>query len=118
MNKLQKFQSFIYSKNFDLFCVTESWLHESIHDNEILPSDYTRNDRGERGGGVLVAIKNTVTSKLILKHNTVELLTIQVNLSPCLLLVCLTFHPIVLKFINKKFCVILLHCPLELTPSY
>ena len=95
MNKLQKFQSFIYSKNFDLFCVTESWLHESIHDNEILPSDYTiyRNDRGERGGGVLVAIKNTVTSKLILKHNTVELLTIQVNLSPCLLLVCLYIPP-------------------------
>ena len=48
VNKLNDFQSLIYSQSFDLFGVTESWLTNKIFDNEILPTGYAliRKDRG------------------------------------------------------------------------
>ena len=49
--------------NPDIIAITETWLHEGIADNEILPSSYNvlRNDRGSRGGGVLLAVKSYIS---------------------------------------------------------
>ncbi len=95
INKLQQFQSFVYSKNVDIICVTESWLYDSIQDSEILPVNYTvyRNDRGARGGGVLVAVKNSIPSTLIHKSVSLELLTVEISLTPKVQLVCLYVPP-------------------------
>ena len=64
MSKLVLFQNLVYSEQFDIVCVCETWLHEGVLDNEIL-QNYTiyRNDRlNNRGGGVLVAIKSDLRS--------------------------------------------------------
>jgi hypothetical protein len=52
----------VYSEAVDLMFVSETWLNDSISDQEILPYGYDiyRTDRssGRSGGGVLVAIKH------------------------------------------------------------
>ncbi|CAB4010406.1 Hypothetical predicted protein [Paramuricea clavata] len=56
---IERFQNLVYSEDPDIFCVNETWLNEDIKNSEILHSGYDifRNDRGSRGGGVLLAIK-------------------------------------------------------------
>ena len=70
VNKLSQFQSFVYSHNFDVIAITETWLSNSIFDNEILPTNYKIycNDRGSRGGGVLLAVRDNIISIIILPH--------------------------------------------------
>ena len=57
VNKRLELQSHVALMNPDIIAITETWLHEGIADNEILPSSYNvlRNDRGSIGGGVLLA---------------------------------------------------------------
>ena len=95
MNKLNRFQSVIYSKNYDVLCVTETWLSSTITNNEILPSTYTiyRNDRINRGGGVLIAVKHSLTSQLHHLSDTIELIAVNLGVRPKLLLVCLYIPP-------------------------
>lgn len=56
----------MYSSQVNILAITETWLHDLILDNEILPCGYViyRNDRSTRGGGVMLAIKDDVVSKL------------------------------------------------------
>ena len=71
ISKLVLFQNLVYSEQFDIACVCETWLHEGVLDNEILQG-YTiyRNDRlNNRGGGVLVAIKTNLRS---IRRNNLE----------------------------------------------
>ena len=67
VNKLSLFQSYIYSSDFDVICLTETWLSESVFDQEILPTNYNiyRKDRPSRGGGVLIAIKSTISASVV-----------------------------------------------------
>lgn len=56
----------MYSENFDVVALTETWLTNSASDNEILDVGYSiyRTDRstGKRVGGVLLAVKNSIQS--------------------------------------------------------
>ncbi|CAB4038149.1 Hypothetical predicted protein, partial [Paramuricea clavata] len=56
---IERFQNLVYSEDPDIVCVNETWLNEDIKNSEILHSGYDifRNDRGSRGGGVLLAIR-------------------------------------------------------------
>lgn len=59
--------------------LTETWLHADIRDSEVFPTipDFTlyRHDRkNRRGGGVLIAIKNTLSSSLIFRDANLELI--------------------------------------------
>ena len=60
---MTQFQSVVYSKNYPIYCITETWLNDSIFDYEILPTNYTifRKDRRSRSGGVLVAIVSSLS---------------------------------------------------------
>lgn len=63
-NKLADVQLLMTSNDLDVFAVTESWLTSDISDAELLaglPYSCYRNDRadGRKGGGVLVAVKNS-----------------------------------------------------------
>ena len=59
---VNKFQSVVYSKSYDIICLTETWLSDTIpvYDSEIFAYNYTifRKDQQSRGGGVLVAVYN------------------------------------------------------------
>ena len=61
-----KFQSLIYSSNYDIVFVTETWLTDFIFDQEILPTNYRifRKDRQSRGGGVMIAIREPISDSL------------------------------------------------------
>ena len=85
----------MYTKSYDIFCVSETWLNETIYDNEILPSNYTiyRNDRRSRGGGVLIAVSNSIPSKIIKRYTGIEMISVELELSPKLLIVCLYIPP-------------------------
>lgn len=64
-SKLAIFQSLVYSADYDIVCVCETWLNECVLDNEILPGYVLhRRDRQthKRGGGVLIAIKSNLQS--------------------------------------------------------
>jgi hypothetical protein len=57
---LQRFQNLVYNENSDVNCVNETWLNNSISNEDILHSGFTiyRKYRKDRyGGGVLVAMK-------------------------------------------------------------
>ena len=74
-----QFQTFIYSLNFDVIGVTETWLSNMTLDKEIIPYGYFiyRKDRTSRGGGVLVAIKNTISSRLVQSPLNLELSAVE-----------------------------------------
>ena len=40
-NKLDHAQSLFLSKSIDVLCITETWLHDQILNNEIVPQEYT-----------------------------------------------------------------------------
>lgn len=94
MNKLSKFQSFAYSTFYDIIAITETWLSNSIYDNEILPTGYSiyRNDRTTRGGGVLIAVKDYISSVQIQSPIDLEIVTVEVN-APSAITVCAVYIP-------------------------
>ena len=96
MHKLTDLQSLIYSSQYKLVGITETWLSKDIFDNEILPYDFTiyRNDRGSRGGGVLVAINSSIPSKLLDSPPDLELIVVEANCgSSSPLIICCVYLP-------------------------
>ena len=92
---MSKFQSFVYSSNFSIFCVTETWLCDFVSDGEILPVNYVlyRKDRPSRGGGVLVATRQSVISSIIPSPSDLEIVCIKIGLHNDLALCCIYVPP-------------------------
>ena len=67
MNKLTKFQSFVYTSNICIICLTETWPSDFVCNGEILPNDYVlyQKDRPSRGGGVLIAVRDFLPSSFL-----------------------------------------------------
>ena len=95
VNKLSKFQSFVYSNPIDVYYTTESWLSNSIFDTEILPSGYSiyRKDRGSCGGGILVAVADSIPTKLVPSPPNLEALTVMISYSNRQILLCCVYIP-------------------------
>ena len=73
----------MYSKNYDVFCVTETWLEGFILNKRLYPQTIRFIERivhGHRGGGIITAVKTA--SKLISKHSNVVVITIELQTSP------------------------------------
>ena len=110
INKLDSFQSFAYSNSLNIICLTETWLNEQIFNNEILQSNFTihRRDRKHRGGGVLIATSEHITTKLIHTHPTIELIHIELNIKPATHIICIyippsctdEYHQDVIRYLN------------------
>ena len=81
VNKLSRFQSFVYTFNFCIICITETWLSDYICDGEILPAGYIlyRKDRHSRGGGVLIAVKESLFSCIIQSPPDLEIVTVKLG---------------------------------------
>lgn len=104
--KIPDFFQCISTLEFDLVCITETWLKQDILDSELSPSNYNiyRNDRdavtsGKRdGGGVLIAVRSTLKSSevtCVASHGIVECLwvCVDVNASTKLFICCLYVPP-------------------------
>lgn len=94
VNKLSSLQSFIYSSNLTIFCCTETWLSDSIYDNEIIPTGFliVHKDRSSRGGGVLVVIRDTILCTSISSPSDIEVVTVAVG-APVNTLLCTVYTP-------------------------
>ena len=75
-------QSLVYSSTFNIIGLTETWLRDSLLNSEILPTGYTiyRLDRPSRGGGVLLAVKDTIVSQQLQSPSNLELLLVRISL--------------------------------------
>ena len=79
MNKLSNFQSFAYP--FKIYCITETWLSVFMYDHEIIPSKFNiyRKDRKSCGGGVLIAINESLQSSIISSPENLELISVSLT---------------------------------------
>ena len=67
-SKISPLQDIVYGQDLDIISLSETWLNESVSDQEILPVSYDiyRSDRlGRSGGGTLTAIKTTLSSSQV-----------------------------------------------------
>lgn len=78
VNKADKLEECLLSLDPHVCVITETWLHELISNDDIVPPGYQlyRRDRGSRGGGVAVAVKDgvdVVTENQIADHESLFL---------------------------------------------
>lgn len=66
-SKKESFWELIDQHNPDIIYGCETWLNQTVYDNEVLPSSYKvyRNDRADGYGGVLLGIRSNLPSYLI-----------------------------------------------------
>lgn len=101
--KLQDFFSSIASDDYDIICITETWLCEEIDSCDLFDDRYTvyRRDRDsstsgfKRGGGVLIAVKRCFsTSQVLCLDLNLECIFVKINLK-CIhnLILCVIYIP-------------------------
>jgi len=75
-------------------CITETWLSSDIFDNELLPNGYSIccKDRDSRGGGVLLAIKDSISSNRLPSPSDIETFTVLIS-SQNSIIICATYVP-------------------------
>ena len=84
-SKLGILRDIAYGYDLDVICLTETWLNEAITDHEILPTAYNiyRRDRvGRTGGGVMTAIKSSLSSfqlKVPSDFSSLEMVVVEIN---------------------------------------
>jgi hypothetical protein len=80
-NKILKFWNLIDTYNPDVVIGTESWLSEEINNAEVFREDYItfRRDRGPRGGGVLICVKNYIDCRELWTDEDFEMITVEVK---------------------------------------
>ena len=93
-NQLVSFQSYVYSSDFSLIAITETWLNNGILDGEVLPTNYTiyRDDRASRGGGVLLAVKHDLPSVQLSLSSVIESVIVELT-SNRSFIVCVVYAP-------------------------
>ena len=81
--KITLLQELIQSGSYDIVCICETWLNDSVLSSELLHGySVFRRDRVEKvGGGVLVAVKANLhaTRRLDLERNEIELVVVELN---------------------------------------
>lgn len=92
------FQDTVLANQFDIIALTETWLNSSISNYEILPLGYKifRKDRetGRRGGGVLLAVKDSLsTEPFQFKCGTLEIASVVIKSTSKNILVSVCYRP-------------------------
>ena len=80
--KFRFYSSFFYGEDFDVISLCETWLNPTVLDGEILPGyNIFRRDRDGRGGGVLIAVKNTIhaSRRTDLERLGIELVVVELR---------------------------------------
>ena len=95
--KITILQELVYSGDFDVVGICETWLNESVIDNEIIPGySIFRRDREDLGGGVIVAVKGNIQAsrRFDLEREDTELVVVELKRchEKSVLLYCF-YHP-------------------------
>ena len=85
--------NYAHISQFRIFAITETWLSSHIYDNEILPSNFIiyRNGQNSRGGGVMLAIDQSISIKTIPSPEDIE--AVVVHLTQHSVKLCLVYNP-------------------------
>ena len=80
----------MYTSNFNAFCITKTWLSDYISNGEILPSDFVLycKDMLSRGGGVLIAVNDSMHSSIIPSPIDLEVVSIKLGMTDFLVICC------------------------------
>ena len=67
VNKKEAFWELLERHSPDIVVACETWLDQSVTDNEIIPSGYKlyRRDRDDGYGGILISVKDKIDSQII-----------------------------------------------------
>lgn len=95
VNKRVDYQHLLDLHNPDMVIGTESWLNEEIVDNEIFGKDYIihRRDRGSKGGGIFISVKETYASYVNWKDDQFEMMSVNVIVGKATLQVIGIYKP-------------------------
>ena len=82
-NKIAELGNFISVSDPDILIGTETWLNQTITDNEIFPPGYSllRKDRQDGYGGVLLAIKSDIIHEPIATPIQLEMTATKIHLN-------------------------------------
>ena len=90
--------------NYDVICVTESWLSQDIPDSELVISGYNvfRRDRNRHGGGIIIFVRDSLPCTILPTpiSSSIELLSLTV------------------EFCSSKFCISTFYRPPSSDVSY
>lgn len=89
------FKTYLLGDDYSIFCLSETWLHEGVDDSYLNIDNYTflRRDRGTRGGGVGIYIKNDLSFKLFQYDSTIEQLWVFIHLNHKVFAVGVIYRP-------------------------
>ena len=95
--KISEYDNFLTNKHIHIISVNETWLDDSVSDNEISIPGFTvfRKDRNRQGGGVAFYIKNELmpTVNQELHKPSLEALWIYIKLKSMKFLICSLYRP-------------------------
>lgn len=86
----------IYEQNIDILAVSETWLNENIASQLVSIRGYTflRRDRGGRGGGVGLYIRNYLNFSIIsMPKNNIEQIWVLVTLAKLKVIIGSVYNP-------------------------
>ena len=85
--KQDRMENIIASTNPDIVIATETWLDPRSGNNQVFPPDYIvlrKYREHSKGGGVLIAVKDTYLSSDVPEHQTTrEIIWIKINIVNC-----------------------------------
>lgn len=92
---MDELRSLVSTYSPHLICLCETWLDDSIIDDELYIPTFSLvcRDRNRNGGDVAFFIHNSIPYKVLLHHHHIELLVLELTLNNCNLLCTLLYRP-------------------------
>ena len=81
------FQSLVYSRSYDVICNTKTGLHKIFLTVKVTMSFIDETE--SRRGGILVAIKDSIQSKVVSISGTMKMFSVQLDIVPKLVVSCI-----------------------------
>ena len=84
-SNLDSLRALAASQAPDIIAIVETWTDDSLSNFEIFIPDYymVRRDRNRHGGGVLLYIKDNITTTKVINHASIEFLFVEITLRQC-----------------------------------
>ena len=92
---MDELRSLVSTYSPHLICLCETWLDDSIIDDELYIPTFSLvcRDRNRNGGDVAFFIHNSIPYKVLMHHQHIELLVLELTLNNCNLLCALLYRP-------------------------